>query len=215
MQFGGSCGAQEAARTKEVRRHLPRHDNCSFPLRRSGPPPKPHRTTGFHPTYSPFLLLHILFLLHPSIIIVPFTFTFISNTLPPQNSSHFLTQRISPSSPFIIPGFRGAFGLLPRPFLPVIRVARPFHTFRASLKLNQHHQTPKAAIYAGVMESSDDDVPLRAMKMKTNGVKSGKNPSHTASMQDIRALSIPGFPHQSHIFIQDPSSFTQLLTLLP
>ena len=103
--------------------------------------------------------------------------------------SPHLSQRIPISSPPIIPGFRGAFGLVPRRFFTLTRVARPFHTSKPNSVSDLTHQTPRLAVYAGVMASSDDDVPLKARKMKTNGVKQGKQYMQAARPSSLRASS--------------------------
>ena len=111
------------------------------------------------------------------------------NTLPASRLITLPHYTSSFSSPLIIPGFRGAFGLIPRPFFAFTQVARPFHTFKPNSILVTHHQTPRSAIYAGVMASSDDDVPLRARKMKTNGVKQGRQSIHLPRSASLHSFS--------------------------
>ena len=112
-----------------------------------------------------------------------------SNTVPASRFISCAASTTSCSSPLIIPGFRGAFGLVPRPFSALTRVARPFHTFTPNPVSVSRRLSPSTAIYAGVMASSDDDVPLKARKMKPNGVKQGKQSVKASQSASLRASS--------------------------
>ena len=164
-----------AARPGMARWHLLRHERMLFRVWAGFNAPKPHRRTDVHPTASPFppsshslsfyILYSLLSLSHPH--------SFHMQSRPHTSSLHLTTRLLSrvPSS-FLASEARSVWS--PRPFTTLTRVARPFHTFKPNLILVTNYQTPRSAIYAGVMASSDDDVPLKARKMKTNGVKQGK-----------------------------------------
>lgn len=137
---------------------------------------KPQQTTTLPPWFS--LSSHSLPLSYYSLLYL-LLLTFISDSFTSAEKPQTALLISFLSNPPTIARLWGAFSFVLRPLVLSSRADNPLHVFQSSFKLALHHQTPRSAIYAGVMASSDDDVPLKSMKMRTNGVKTGGTASRS------------------------------------
>lgn len=179
---------------------------CAFTFALVDPPPpsplgKPQVNLPPPLLLLPFHFLHILFTLHLSVIIIHLLSTLFSPHLSSPPSVNYSLQRFSTSSPSTISGLRVAFGSVPRPFAAFSRVGFCGHLLHTSHRARHLYQPAKLAIYAGAMASSDDDVPLRSVKMKTNGIKSGENPLHRSLEHSSSSPDIFALQHASTCFV--------------